>query len=119
MRHNFTEEQRQNALKWIVTLESGNYKQGKYVLRNINNECCCLGVWCDIYAPDQWGVTLEGSKYYHTPIRNTSYPVAEDYTKYLGLKQIDMDILATFNDDRNMSFKEIAKVLREWYGFDK
>lgn len=32
--------------KWVAALRSGEYKQGKGRLKNINNEYCCLGVLC-------------------------------------------------------------------------
>lgn len=35
--------------KWVAALRSGDYKQGKKVLHNEdNNTYCCLGVLCDI-----------------------------------------------------------------------
>ena len=30
--------------KWLTALRSGEYKQGKYYLKNDNNCYCCLGV---------------------------------------------------------------------------
>lgn len=32
--------------KWVSALRSGDYKQGKYQLRDNNNQYCCLGVLC-------------------------------------------------------------------------
>lgn len=40
--------------KWITALKSGKYQQGQHVLRNKNNEFCCLGVLCDIINPNGW-----------------------------------------------------------------
>ena len=34
--------------KWVAALRSGEYKQGKYVLRDQENNFCCLGVLMDI-----------------------------------------------------------------------
>lgn len=34
--------------EWTDALRSGEYKQGKYALRNTRNEFCCLGVACDL-----------------------------------------------------------------------
>lgn len=34
--------------QWVTALESDDYKQGRRVLRNSNDEYCCLGVLCDI-----------------------------------------------------------------------
>lgn len=43
--------------RWIEALLSGDYKQGKGVLRNNRDEYCCLGVLCDIMSDEvdgQW-----------------------------------------------------------------
>ena len=34
--------------KWIKALLSGDYKQGKGILKNKKGEYCCLGVLADI-----------------------------------------------------------------------
>lgn len=47
---------------WIDALRSGKYKQGLGKLRDSNN-FCCLGVLCDLYDPDLWG--LGGTYYSH------------------------------------------------------
>lgn len=39
------EEARQN---WVEALRSGEYEQGKAVLRTGDNRYCCLGVACDL-----------------------------------------------------------------------
>lgn len=40
--------------KWVIALRSGDYKQGKYKLRNADDSFCCLGVLCDIVDPTKW-----------------------------------------------------------------
>ena len=40
--------------KWVAALRSGKYTQGRGALRRTNGEMCCLGVLCDILAPDDW-----------------------------------------------------------------
>ncbi len=37
--------------KWIAALRSGEYKQGKNLLR-FEGEFCCLGVLCDLHAKE-------------------------------------------------------------------
>ncbi len=39
--------------KWVAALESGDYAQGQSYLQN-NNKFCCLGVLCDVMAPEDW-----------------------------------------------------------------
>ena len=38
--------------KWIAALRSGEYVQGKKVLRNGKDEFCCLGVLCDLFVKE-------------------------------------------------------------------
>lgn len=38
--------------KWLAALRSGEYKQGRDALCNIDNEFCCLGVLCDIFRKE-------------------------------------------------------------------
>ena len=41
---------------WIDALRSGDYKQGRAVLRSQNDEFCCLGVLCDL-SGGEWSGT--------------------------------------------------------------
>jgi hypothetical protein len=44
---------------WIAALRSGEYKQGKGNLRDMDNKFCCLGVLCDIVKDEiglEWRV---------------------------------------------------------------
>jgi hypothetical protein len=36
--------------EWVAALRSGQYKQGKGLLRDKNDNFCCLGVLCEILA---------------------------------------------------------------------
>lgn len=38
--------------RWIAALRSGEYKQGKRTLHELNGCFCALGVLCDLYAQD-------------------------------------------------------------------
>jgi hypothetical protein len=40
--------------KWVEALRSGKYKQAEGVLRDEDGSMCCLGVLCDILAPEGW-----------------------------------------------------------------
>lgn len=50
--------------EWVAALRSGEYKQGKRYLRSVDEEFCCLGVLCDLYAKDQgvddWSIDVMG-----------------------------------------------------------
>lgn len=108
--------------KWIAALRSGKYKQGKGVLRNSNNEFCCLGVLCDIVLKDNpdigsWKNTSDNCYYFSTGI------VDYDYTY---LPQVISDItginrrgefsensapLTTYNDSYGITFNQIADII--------
>ena len=40
--------------RWLAALRSGDYRQGKYRLRE-GNDFCCLGVLCDVLSSDAGG----------------------------------------------------------------
>lgn len=42
--------------KWTAALRSGNYVQGKHVLKTSNGRFCCIGVLGDIQGVDWDGV---------------------------------------------------------------
>lgn len=42
------------ADKWVEALRSGKYQQGQLALRPEETQFCCLGVLCDIIAPNDW-----------------------------------------------------------------
>lgn len=39
--------------KWVAALRSGEYKQGRGLLRDNYSNFCCLGVLCDLYDKEQ------------------------------------------------------------------
>lgn len=40
--------------KWLEALRSGKYDQGTGQLRDSRHCFCCLGVLCDVAAPEAW-----------------------------------------------------------------
>lgn len=69
---------------WIKTLRSGEYQQGKQELRTPENEYCCLGVACDLYAKEfgkRWGKNKKGERTFMGNNAWLPMPVAE----WLGL----------------------------------
>lgn len=38
--------------RWLEALRSGNYEQGRRVLRSTDDHYCCLGVLCDLAAQE-------------------------------------------------------------------
>lgn len=94
--------------KWVATLRSGNYEQGKGSLRTVANECCCLGVLCDIIAPEDWHPHETG--YYHGSYASTM--PSPDIQRVAGLMHSQCDTLAIKNDNGN-SFKAIASYIEK------
>jgi len=108
--------------KWIKALRSGEYKQGNLRLRNTDNEFCCLGVLCDLYAKEN-----ENGKW-RTPrdsITRETYGVEfkagdtvedmscttlpESVVKWADIREKHIIVkLAKLNDADGCSFKEIA-----------
>jgi hypothetical protein len=87
--------------KWIAALRSGDYQQGRYVLKQFkstNYQYCCLGVLCEI---------TEGQNPSH---QEESY----DWLKQImSIKTLEK--LETFNDSlsNRKSFFEIADWIEE------
>jgi hypothetical protein len=46
------EQQAENRAKWVTALRSGEYKQGRQMLRSDADEYCCLGVACELAAAE-------------------------------------------------------------------
>ena len=119
--------------KWIDALATATYKQGKEVLRNKNDEFCCLGVLCDIYSKETgvgWELSddvsetmeIEGCISY-LPIKvmnwaglESNAPIVEiegmgDVIQFVGNE--DMIPLTWVNDRLNYTFSQIAELIRE------
>ena len=50
--------------KWLTALESGEYTQARGMLRDSEDNFCCLGVMCDIVQPDHWVKTTVKQEWY-------------------------------------------------------
>jgi hypothetical protein len=103
--------------QWAAALESGKYKQGRAELRSCDDEFCCLGVLCDIIAPEGWKpLALASARYdYAHPSapedHRTSIPPAV-LLDQIGLTRNQAYILAGVND-RGVPFTLIAEALRD------
>lgn len=94
--------------KWVVTLRSGNYKQGSGQLRNGDNECCCLGVLCDIADPNGW--TDGTQSFWH---RGERQMPAENIMRTWGIQGSVARTLAAMNDDERRPFDDIANYIEK------
>ncbi len=87
---------------WVEALRSGKYKQGRDHLRT-GDAYCCLGVLCDLLAPDLWTELGNTGLFYHD--RQSELPRGEPG----GLKKAFQNQIAKLNDDEKLSFNEIAE----------
>ena len=124
---------------WIKALTSGKYKQGKYVLRTVDNKFCCLGVLCDLYNQDmskkkkrtlkitKTNSTLNGTDPNCYKYGNNDSYLPSSVMKWAGMKTnkgellIDEEFcnLAMLNDgefgEKSFSFKKIAGVIKKYF----
>lgn len=95
---------------WVEALRSGEYKQGKGMLKSEDNEFCCLGVLTDICV--KRGITDENSlqRYYPVDSVMRSVGLAEQAGKFYTNTRIEPSFLSVLNDD-GVSFSEIADII--------
>lgn len=104
------------ATRWVEALRSGKYEQGTTRLRTIDNKYCCIGVLADIIGC-KWKV-----HHRNTYFKPDIYDI-EDHTGSLP-RNIENKIFNSsytqesfidLNDNRKMSFNEIANVIERDY----
>lgn len=123
--------------KWVAALRSGEYAQGKGVLRDNEDKFCCLGVLCDLAEKEGVVDSSQGDDtwLYEGPGRPYGRDVSEvtlpDAVKdWAGLPKVDPRIeakknekvtpsLSVLNDGWEYagfprhSFEEIADIIEE------
>ena len=121
--------------EWVERLESGEYEQGKGVLRDKDNKYCCLGVLCEVAKDHGVGDWIRNYAHGHTfrteESEGTSW-VPRGVSAWLMDKAEDVDPiyeiesyaigysvgngeLASMNDYMEMTFEEIAQQIRKRY----
>ncbi len=106
------------AKEWIKQLRSGNYKQGKRRLRDKDDNCCCLGILCDIAPMVKW--ELSGKVYDARTKNNYSDAVLPlnvqrwaDMKTSNGTLQNQKRVALSEYNDNGLTFDEIADVIEE------
>ncbi len=89
--------------KWLQALRGGKYKQRRHGLRE-DGGYCCLGVLCDIVAPDEWKPESWG-EYSHAG--EMLYPGAA-VAGEAELREVATRHLMFMNDAEDESFATIA-----------
>ena len=104
--------------KWVGALRSGEYKQGRSILYNReDNTFCCLGVLCDLAVKEGIVTTIVGTTedivdctffgmekaYEYLPEEVMEWANLSDNAPFVGIYT-----LTELNDDFKMSFENIA-----------
>jgi hypothetical protein len=106
--------------EWVEALRSNEYTQGKKVLRDLDNNFCCLGVLCDIYNKKQ---TIDGwlkrdgifliDGYNGILPKNVREWAEVDSSPRVCIKS-ETNHLTSLNDN-GMTFLEIANLIEEQF----
>ncbi len=114
--------------KWLTSLRSGEYQQGRTKLRDINNNYCCLGVLCDLYRKEtnngEWdSKAINGD--YHFKIKNThrcsAITLTEQVFEWAELPSSNPELmlinektnLILLNDELKYDFNQIADLIEQ------
>lgn len=109
-----TEDQVSNIKKWVETLRSGGYMQGRGLLIK-ENSYCCLGVACKIK-----GVKSDGHGFFIGKERRSLSPCSNWFKEEYGFNYEDGVVLdPTYgkvdlmfvNDEYEFTFEKIADVI--------
>lgn len=88
--------------KWVKALRSGEYQQGRYKLRSLDDKYCCLRVLCSVMGIPS---TPTKNDYDFEGLMGTITPA---YLQKAGLSEDDQGKLIILNDDDRLPFSEIA-----------
>lgn len=100
--------------KWIRALRSRKYKQGFGQMRDKNDNFCALGVLCNIHAQEHPEIAKEQKDKTTYAGKSGSLPLIVQ--KWAGLDNGSVYVrpgysIASLNDNRKLSFREIAAIL--------
>lgn len=85
--------------KWVEALRSGKYEQGHGALRK-DDKFCCLGVLCDVVDPNGWSEDCYWRGEYALPPSHV-------------LGNLTASDLVYLNDEKNLSFEQIADYIEK------
>ena len=98
---------------WVEALRSGEYNQGKGLLRHpVRDNYCCLGVLCDLHAKETGDVWEDGFKY-----KFESMILPQEVRDWAGLSSSNPEAgdtsLAYANDNGGKDFNAIANLIEK------
>lgn len=99
--------------QWLDALRSGKYKQGRDCLRSTDDEFCCLGVACDLLAPNAWELrdyTYMESEWRHLDGNVHHLPL--DLVNRFGFS-VHFCYALEFRNDEGKTFAEIADYIEK------
>lgn len=102
------------ADKWVAALRSGDYKQGKSLLRDKQDNFCCLGVLCNIHAQDNPELAAtQNSPHHYFGYSSILPPKVEFWAEMKdGNGWIhSMNVSLTMLNDNGKSFDTIADII--------
>lgn len=102
--------------KWVAALRSGKYRQGKKVLNHYNESFCCLGVLCELAIEENITQKYDDLGITYGKLADIFYPPLE-VCVWAGLFARNPEIngyrLASYNDELNKNFIEIADLIEK------
>jgi hypothetical protein len=106
--------------RWTTALRSGKYKKGKDALRikaKNGDKFCCLGVLCDIVAPNAWDEEYDGLDMgqwvFHNKAQDSHLICA--LSDELGITLDQQKELAILNDKGRKGFGYIASKIEKMF----
>jgi len=95
--------------QWLAALRSGDYQQGRSLL-HYEDQFCCLGVLCDLYAKDTGNTWKRHGSVCTMHGLDGTLPL--QVQEWAGLKYPNPMGLAGRNDN-GATFEELAEVIEE------
>lgn len=103
------------AEQWVAALRSGEFKQGRYRLRNTKNEFCCLGVLCELYARAHPHIPNKQPNEYY----GNNMLIPDQVERWAGMKTVfgllPNNLTLSMLNDEGKSFNTIADLIdKHW-----
>jgi hypothetical protein len=95
--------------RWVAALRSGDYAQGRRLLRSFNDYFCSIGVLCDVVDPAGWSGHGAGWSRGHGGYRYRGAGFRPEQALFsVGLTLSVAGYLLRMNDEMGLSFAQIA-----------
>lgn len=104
------------AERWVAALRSGEYRQGKFVLRN-GDHFCCLGVLCDLYSQDHPEVIEKD--FSKGTFLNRSFTLPDEVADWAGMESTNgtlwtQEKCLSYLNDTGASFDSLASLIETY-----